>query len=233
MAELKFYDYGPKTISEPRNFYPTQSTLHAKYLVVLLHGYGSNGENLISLAPEFAKILPNTHFIAPNGIEEWEGGFPNSYQWFSLRYGVENVEHEQLAQKIRHSNQVLKAFIESQLKKLEIDHENLILIGFSQGAMMACYQGMIAPKKIPLVLSYSGKVVLPQNVGDEIISRPKICLVHGKQDAVLDINNFVEAKKIFQEQKIPYEAYSFDDLGHSIDHRGIETGKKFIQRTLS
>ena len=76
-----------------------------KSLVILLHGYGANGENLIELANEFQPIIPDAYFIAPNAIEPWEGGFPNCYQWFSLYAGVERKALDVLAPKIKKANQ--------------------------------------------------------------------------------------------------------------------------------
>jgi predicted esterase len=86
------------------------TTKSPKFLVILLHGYGANGENLIELANEFQPIIPDAYFIAPNAIEPWEGGFPNCYQWFSLYAGVERSALAVLAPKIQNANQILLKF---------------------------------------------------------------------------------------------------------------------------
>ena len=135
------------------------TTKSPKFLVILLHGYGANGENLIELANEFQPIIQDAYFIAPNAIEPWEGGFPNCYQWFSLYAGVERNALDILAPKIKNANQILLKFIEEQLARFNLSFENLILIGFSQGSMMSIYQGLIMPKKIAGIISFSGKVV--------------------------------------------------------------------------
>ena len=80
------------------------TTKSPKFLVILLHGYGANGENLIELANEFQPIIPDAYFIAPNAIEPWEGGFPNSYQWFSLYAGSQRSALDSLAPKIKNAN---------------------------------------------------------------------------------------------------------------------------------
>jgi len=216
MSELKLYEYS--------------TTKNPKYLVFLLHGYGANAENLIDLAFEFQPIINDAHFIAPNAIEAFEGGFPDCYQWFSLYVGLQRSAIEVLAPKIQNANKILKDLIENQLKKFNLGYENLILAGFSQGSMMAIYQGLIMPKKIAGVISFSGKVVEPFLVGDKIISKPNICLIHGTQDSVLSFENFNEAQKILQDHQIPFEAHKINNMDHTIDNRAVEIAQNFLKK---
>ncbi len=218
MSELKLYEYS--------------TTKNPKYLVFLLHGYGANAENLIDLAFEFQSIIPDAYFIAPNAIEPWEGGFPDCYQWFSLYVGLQRSALEVLAPKIQNANKILKDLIESQLKRFNLGYENLILAGFSQGSMMAIYQGLILPKKIAGVISFSGKVVEPFLAGDEIISKPNICLIHGTHDSVLPFENFNEAQKIFHNHQIPFEAHKIANMDHTIDNRAVEIAQNFLKKIL-
>lgn len=203
-----------------------------KYLVIFLHGYGSNGENLIQLANEFQPILQDSYFIAPNSIEPWEGGFPNSYQWFSLYAGFERKALDVLAPKIKIANQILLKFIEEQLQKFNLSYENLILIGFSQGSMMSIYQGLIMSKKIAGIISFSGKVVEPTIIGDKIISKPNICLIHGTQDSVLPFTNFHEAQQILKKYEVPFEAHAIDHLDHTIDIRAVRIAQNFVKKIV-
>ena len=208
------------------------TTKTPKFLVILLHGYGANGENLIELANEFQPIIQDAYFIAPNAIEPWEGGFPNSYQWFSLYAGVERKALDILAPKIKNANQILLKFIENQLQRFNLSYENLILVGFSQGSMMAIYQGLIMPKKIAGIISFSGKVVEPVSVGDKIISKPNICLIHGTHDAVLPFANFDEAQKILKQHQVPFEAHAIANLDHTIDIRAVRIAQNFIKKIV-
>ena len=218
MSELKFHQHS--------------TTKNPKYLVIFLHGYGSNGENLIGLSQEFLPIIPDAHFISPNAVEPWEGGFPNSYQWFSLYAGMERKTLVDLADNIKKSNQILQNFINSQLEKFNLTWQNLFLVGFSQGAMMAIYQGLISKQKPRGIISYSGKVILPEMLGEQTISKPEICLIHGEIDSVLPFENFLEAKKILSEKEISFESHAIDNLDHSIDIRGIKAAQKFIKKIL-
>jgi phospholipase/carboxylesterase len=216
---IKFYEYSKK--------------LDPKYLVVFLHGYGANGQNLISLADDFAEILPNALYLSPNAVEAWEGGFPNAYQWFSLYDNLQRKNLLQLSFEIKNANKILQEFLDLQLKKLNLNHSNLILIGFSQGSMMANYQAMISKQPLAGVISYSGKIIEPTSIGEKIISKTKTCLIHGKQDSVLDFNNFLDAKNILTNLQIPFEAHGLDNLDHGIDHRGIKIAKQFIKSIIN
>ena len=217
-------------------FYEYSITKNPKYLVVFLHGYGANGQNLISLAEEFSSILPQALYLSPNAIEPWEGGFPNAYQWFSL-YQIQSGNDQrkslnQISDQIKNSNKILQEFLNLQLKKLNLNHSNLILIGFSQGSMMANYQAMICQQQLAGVVCFSGKIIEPTSIGEKILSKTKTCLIHGKQDSVLDFSNFLDAKNILTNLQIPFIAHELDDLDHAIDHRGITFAKQFIKSII-
>jgi len=201
-----------------------------KYLVVLLHGYGANARDLIELSEYFNKSLPNSHFIAPNAIENWEGGFPDAYQWFSLSNGITRKSFEETSDNIKSSNQALQEFINEKLQDLDIAPKNLFIIGFSQGAMMAKYQGLISEEKIGGVIALSGRLILPDLTGEEINSKPNICLIHGRNDDVVEFSNFLESKKILESLDIEFEAHGLDNLGHSINLEGIEKASNFLKK---
>ncbi len=219
MSELKFYEY-----SDAKN---------PKYLVIFLHGYGANGENLINLSYEFKHVLPEAHFISPNAIEPWEGGFPHAYQWFSLYGGVERKALSEISNNIKNANKILGKFIDDQLARFKLSPDKLFLVGFSQGAMMSIYQGLIKPEKPAGIISFSGKVILPEMLGEKIISKPEICLIHGEADSVLPFENFLEAKKMLESKKISHESHSFPHLDHSIDIHGVRVAQNFIKKIIA
>ena len=219
MSNLKFYEYSDA--KDP------------KYLVVFLHGYGANGENLIDLSYEFKKILPDAHFISPNAIEPWEGGFPHAYQWFSLSAGMERRSLDVMAESVKNANKTLQHFINSQLERFKLSAENLFLVGFSQGAMMALYQGFIQNKKPAGVISFSGKLILPEMVNEKTLSKPEICLIHGESDSVLPFSNLAEAELMLKENNISFEAHPIPNLDHSIDIHAIRLAQNFIKKRIS
>lgn len=211
-----------------RNYYTTKP----KYLVILLHGYGSNGSNLLELSQYFEKFIPESKFIAPNAIEPWEGGFFDSYQWFSLAKWGSERDVKIIKDEIIKANETLKSFILDQIKLNNIEEKNLFLIGFSQGAMMAMYQGFIMPKKIAGVISYSGKLILPEYIEEKITNKPDICLIHGKRDSILPFYNFEEASNELLRINNPFSSIAFDDLDHSINLDAIKAGINFINKQL-
>lgn len=203
-----------------------------KYLVVLLHGYGANARDLIELADFFKESLPDALFIAPNAIENWEGGFPDAYQWFSLSNGFERKSLEEISDNIKSSNQILRKYINEKLKELNLEPKDLFLIGFSQGAMMAKYQALTNPEKIAGVIGFSGKLISPELTGETINSKPKVCLIHGKEDMVVYFDNFLESQKALTSLGIEFEAHPLDNLGHSINVEGIKLASDFLKRII-
>ncbi len=209
------------------------NTQNPKYLVIFLHGYGSNGANLIDLANEFEHILPQAHFISPNAPQNWEGGFMDCYQWFSLAsWGLER-DVSKVANDIKKANDTLRRFVENQLERFNLGYDKLFLAGFSQGAMMAMYQGLTMPAKPAGIISFSGKLILPELAGEKTITKPNICLMHGKKDSVLPFSNFIEAEKLLKQENIPFEAHAFENLDHTIDVHGVKTSMRFIEKTLT
>ena len=210
-------------------FFENLTANNPKYLVILLHGYGANGENLLSLSNEFKDLVPDGNFISPNAVEDWEGGFPNCYQWFSLYADVERRPFEQTVQNIKESNLKLSDFISAQLKRFNLTYDKLILAGFSQGAMMSIYQGLTKDVVPAGIISFSGRVILPEMIGDQIISKPKICLIHGEKDSVVPFDHFVQGKEILSKYGIEHQSFSFPNLDHSIDINAVRAAQQFIK----
>lgn len=219
MSELKFCEHSDVT--------------NPKYLVIFLHGYGANGENLLDLAHEFKGVLPKAHFISPNGVQPWEGGFPDSYQWFSLQSGLKNLDSNSSAADIKNSSDILRDFINSQLTRFNLTPDKLFLIGFSQGAMMSLHQGLTASEKIAGVIAFSGKLILPESLGEETLSKPDICLIHGEADPVVPFSNFLESEKILESEEFSFESHAVPNLEHSIDMSGVMAAQKFIRRVTN
>lgn len=216
-----------------QKFFEYSNTQNPKYLVIFLHGYGSNGENLLSLAHEFDYALHDAHYISPNAIEPWEGGFPDSYQWFSLNGELGRNTLAQMADSIKNSNKILANFIDAQLARFNLTYKNLFIVGFSQGGMMSLYQGLTKEKNPAGIISFSGRLILPEMVGEKTLSKPEICLIHGEEDSVVPFENFIEAKKILTEQNIFHESHPVPHLDHSINIHGIRMAQNFIKKKIS
>jgi len=196
-----------------------------KKLLVFLHGYGASGEDLIDLAKEFKQVLPGAHFVSPNAPFDLEHPFSSGFQWFSLGSYEPHIIYPQILE----ANRILDIFITTQLKRFDLTYQDLILVGFSQGAMMAMYNSLRNQNQNSGIIAYSGKLILPTMLGETIASKPRICLIHGKEDSVLPFDNFLEAKKMLQEMQIPLQFHALEGLGHGIDHHGIRIGKEFLR----
>jgi phospholipase/carboxylesterase len=149
-------------------------------LVILAHGYGSNGEDLIGLAPYFAQALPDAVFVSPNAPEPVPG-YPGGYQWFALA----RLDPALTAAGGRAAAPVLDRFIDAELARYGLAPAACALVGFSQGTMMALHVGLRRPEPLAAVLGYSGILAAPETLPNEIRSRPPVALVHGDRDEVI------------------------------------------------
>jgi phospholipase/carboxylesterase len=202
--------------------YPLRRKALPKYLMILLHGYGSNGEDLISLAPDFAEAIPDMHFVSPDAPFKFEGGF-TGYQWYSLM----DRSTEKMQEGADHALPILNNFIDTQLERFQLDESKLFLCGFSQGAMMAIYSGLKRATPCAGVLSFSG-YVLDNNFEPEIKARPEIFLSHGQQDRIVLLNTFTKTKERLEDFHIPITSHVSPSLAHGIDFSCIDAAKKFL-----
>ena len=205
-------------------YYDFNKVARPNKLVVILHGYGANGENLISLGQEFSKILPNAYFIAPNAPQVHEGGAYDGFQWFSLMGNISEI-----APDIIKANIILSNFIKQKLEQFFLGLKDLILIGFSQGAMMSIYNSLVAEKDITAVIAFSGRLISPSYLNQEIKSKPKICLIHGDNDNVVPFENLQIAYDGLKDMLIKVEKHAISGLDHQIDLRGVDIANNFLK----
>jgi phospholipase/carboxylesterase len=204
---------------------PPASGGKPKQLVVLLHGYGSNGDDLIGLAPFFAQALPEAEFLSPNAPFPCEIA-PIGFQWF----GLEDRTPEMMLGGVRVAAQILEPFLDAELAKRGLTDRDLALVGFSQGTMMSLHVGPRRPNRIGGILGFSGSLIAPQLLVDEIRSRPPIFLVHGTADQVVPFGALAQAEQALRGAGIPIETESRPGLVHSIDQVGAQKGALFLRR---
>jgi phospholipase/carboxylesterase len=197
----------------------------AKQLVVLLHGYGSNGDDLISLAPFFAQALPEAEFLSPNAPFPCEIA-PFGFQWFSL----EDRSPEMKLGGVRLVAEILDRFLDAELAKRGLGDRDLALVGFSQGTMMSLHVGPRRHGRIGGILGFSGSLIAPHLLSDEIKSRPPVLLVHGTADQVVPYGALAQAEKALRDAGIPVETETRPGLPHSIDQVGAQKGASFLRR---
>lgn len=198
----------------------------AKQLVVFLHGYGADGNDLIGLAPYYARVLPDTHFISPNAPLRCEMGF--GYQWFS----IQNPDPVSRLDQIRVGAATIDRFIDAQLARFGLADDRLALVGFSQGTMMSLFTAPRRPRPCAGVMGYSGRMESPELFAAEIVSRPPVVLVHGDRDELLSMDVFHTAVRTLEDAGVPVESHVRPGLGHGIDEVGLQLGMGFLRRIL-
>jgi len=214
-------EYGPADCSE-----------NVKQLVILLHGLGADGFDLISLAPHFAKVLPSARFISPNAPEICDmapPGMQTGYQWFSLQHRTEEV----MLAGARSCEPILNQFIDEQLEKYSLDENKLALVGFSQGTMVSLFVAARRKAAIAGIVGFSGRLIGQEVLEDEISSRPPAVLINGAQDELVPVEQQSIAINKLREVGVKAEGYIQPNLGHSIDDKGIQIGCDFLKKIFT
>ncbi|MEE2688926.1 MAG: dienelactone hydrolase family protein [Pseudomonadota bacterium] len=199
----------------------------ATQLIILLHGVGADGRDLIEMAPHLGQVFPNAAFVAPNAPNRYDQGL-SGYQWVSSQIRVES----EVVAAVKESATILNTFIDQELQNVGIGPEKLALVGFSQGTMMSLYVAPRRTQPIAGVLGYSGRLVGADLLTTETISRPPIFLAHGAIDPVVPVESMDAAEKILSENGFSVQSLRCPNLGHSIDEEGLVQGTQFLRTTL-
>jgi phospholipase/carboxylesterase len=211
-------------------------------VVVLLHGYGSNGDDLIGLAPFFARVLPETAFYSPNAPSPIEGGFMGGYQWFGLAGydpvamardpAIFSAAFRDLRPGSEAAAKTLDTYLDQILDHHGLEPKRLALLGFSQGTMMSLHVGLRREKEIACIVGYSGALAGTAPLPSQIKTRPPVCLIHGDADPVVPFQAMAEAEKVLTSVGVPCEVHAIPRLQHGIDGEGAQLGAAFLKRHL-
>ena len=199
------------------------SGLPAKQLVIFCHGVGSDGQDLIGLAPYFAKVLPDAQFISPNGPQAFDMA-PVGYQWFSLN----NPEPTSRLTGAQAAAPILDAFIDQQMAIYGLAAKDVALVGFSQGSMMSLHVGIRRQQQLAGILAYSGAVIGPELVADELKTQPPVLMMHGTADDVVPVEALYEGVAALQGSGVLARGEVVPHLGHSLNDKCIMEGMDFL-----
>jgi phospholipase/carboxylesterase len=199
----------------------------ARSMVIFLHGYGSNGDDLIGLAPYWRDALPHTVFLSPNAPEACPGA-PDGYQWWALG----DLSPTARAAGVRQPAAVLNAYIEAQLARFGLAEDRLALVGFSQGTMMALHVGPRREQRLAGIVGFSGMLADPDALAAEARSKPPVLLIHGDADTVLPVSALGAAETTLRAQGFEVTAHISPGLGHGVDAMGLRLGGEFLKRVL-
>ncbi len=205
----------------------------ARQLVVFLHGYGADGNDLIEIGRAWQGLLPQAAFVSPHAPEPC-GQAPVGRQWFSLTFRDPNERWVGANQ----AAPVLQGFLDAELARRQLPASALALVGFSQGTMMALHVGLRRATPPLAIVGYSGLLVVPPDANPdtlaaEIKSRPPVLLIHGDQDDLIPAQALFHASSGLASLGVPVEWHMSHGIGHGIDQEGLRHGGEFLARRFA
>jgi phospholipase/carboxylesterase len=213
-------------------FGPENTSGNIEQLIILLHGLGADGFDLINLAPHFSRAIPNARFVSPNAPENCDMATPGTqagFQWFSLQ----SREESDMLSGARDAEPILNKFIDEQKKKYNLSEDKIALIGFSQGTMMSLFVSMRRKAKIAGVIGFSGQLIGKEALKNEAISHPPVILINGDQDELIPVQEQQIAIQELRAVGVEVEGHIMPNLGHSIDAEGIEIARHFLEKIFN
>ncbi|MFZ1989673.1 MAG: prolyl oligopeptidase family serine peptidase [Alphaproteobacteria bacterium] len=202
-------------------------TGRANSLVVFLHGYGADGNDLIAIGQMWQELLPNTAFASPHAPNPCEQN-PAGRQWF----GLTRMNAHLLAAGVQSAAPALNQYLDLELQRYSLPPTRLALVGFSQGTMMSLHVGLRRPA-LAAILGYSGLLAMPEYLLSEIRCRPPVLLIHGDADMTLPVEASYAAAETLSAAGVPVLFHTREGLGHGIDQVGLAEGVKFLAAALS
>ncbi|MBU3035497.1 alpha/beta hydrolase [Tritonibacter mobilis] len=200
--------------------------------VVFLHGYGANGADLLGLADPLAEHLPDTLFVAPDAPEACAGA-PMGFQWFPIPW-IDGSSEEESMRGMMAAVDDLNAFLDAFIVDEDLLPEQVVLLGFSQGTMMALH---VAPRRedpVAGIVAFSGRLLSPDTFSDEVVSRMPVLLVHGDEDDVVPPQSLPQAAEALQEAGFQdVFAHVMKGTGHGIAPDGLSVALAFMRDKLS
>ncbi len=204
----------------------------AKQLVVFLHGYGADGNDLIDIGRAWQGLLPDAAFVSPHAPRPC-GQAPVGREWFPLTFRDPNERWTG----VNAAAPGLNAFLDAELKRRNLPGSKLALVGFSQGTMMSLHVGLRRAEAPAAIVGYSGMLVIPEDLepeafAGEIRSRPPVLLVHGDADQLIPVQALFHAAQGLSALEVPTEFHVSPGVAHGIDQEGLRHGGEFLARAF-
>ena len=199
-----------------------------KNIVILLHGYGGDGNDIAQVVLNWKRFLPNTLFVCPNAPEVCSIN-PVGYQWFDLS----KDDEEFVLNESKKNELVLKNFLNEIKEEFSLPNSKICLSGFSQGCMMAISVGLSSDEKYSGILGFSGKIISKNDLSKRITFKPETLLIHGENDDIVPCVNSLEAKDFLERNKIPVKLEIIKNCGHHIPIEASSFGLKFIKKIFN
>lgn len=199
----------------------------AKQLVVLLHGYAADGDDIISLGKQWQRMLPDAAFAAPSA-PEFCSSPPMGFEWFDTS-SADPADHWRGVQA---ATPALNAFIDGELAAYALDGWALAIAGFSQGAIMALHVGLRRQPGPTAIASLSGTLIGVDKLEEEIESRPEVMLIHGDRDQIIPLQALQYAQTALQREGVPVRAHIAQGIAHDIDGESTWLAGAFLREAF-
>ena len=198
-----------------------------KNAIILLHGYGGDGNDISMLTLNWKRHLPNTVFICPDGHEKCEIN-PSGFQWFDLT----KDDPKYILQESKKAEDVLKKFISEVKEEFNLATDKICLSGFSQGCMMSLNVGLTSEEKFNSIVGFSGKIINQIDLKERLKNPTEVFLIHGELDDIVSPTFLLEAKDFLMREKINIESHLVKNCGHHIPIEASSLALNYILKKI-
>ena len=199
-----------------------------KNAVILLHGYGGDGNDISTLTLNWKRFLPQTVFLCPNGHEKCTIN-PTGYQWFDLS----KDDPSYIVEESIKAEKKLNLYIKEVKSEYNLKNSNICVSGFSQGCMMSINLGLSNEESFNCIVGFSGKIINPDDISKRIKSKPKMLLIHGDSDEIVPPKRLLEAKDFLMRHKVDIETKMIKNCDHHIPIEASSIALNYIKKNLN
>ncbi len=195
--------------------------------IILLHGYGGNGNDISMLTLNWKRYLPHTIFLCPNGHETCSIN-PTGFQWFDLT----RDDPIYILEQSKKAEVKLNQFIEQVKNKYKLENKEICLSGFSQGCMMSINLGLTAKNDYNCIIGFSGKIIDRQDLKLRKKNSTNVLLIHGEDDEIVSPSHLLEAKDFFIRNNVINETHMIKNCGHNIPVESSSIALNYIKKNF-
>lgn len=201
-----------------------------KSLVIFVHGYGADGADLISLSSVLAQHLPDTAFVAPDAPHRCSVN-PSGFEWFPIPW-IDGTPEARAREVVHETAAIFEGWLEWIMREEGVSSAETALVGFSQGTMLSLHQGARRRETLAGIVGFSGRLLEPETLAREVVSKPPVLLVHGDMDMVVSADEMPAAQKALVAAGFDVETHVSRGMGHGIAPDGLGRAVQFLQRHL-